>query len=138
MFHFLDFLSLLCIVHTEFLSGVCVCSSSATAGLLAINSLHVCLRKFLFLLHPSKNVFFWVNSYISVIKVSLHLLAYMVSKKKSAITHIFVPIYLACFFPPFLWLSSEFYLYLCFQQLEYNLCRCVVLCCLVSFYICPS
>lgn len=77
-----------------------MCSSSSSAGLLAINSLHVCLRKFLFLFHPSKNVFFfWVNSYISVIKVSLHLLAYVVSKEKSAIIHVFVPIFSMFFFP---------------------------------------
>lgn len=39
-----------------------------------------------------------LNSYVSVIKALLHLLAYMVSKEKSAIIHVFVPILFSMFF----------------------------------------
>ena len=89
-------------------------------------------EKFLFLLHPSKNVFFWVNSYISVIKVSLHLLAYMVSKKKSAIIHIFVAIFsmFFFFFPSFGCLQNFIFVFV-FSSLN---TICVgVWCCVVWF-----
>lgn len=88
-------------------------------------------ESFYFFFILQKMFFFWVNSYVSVIKVSLHLLAYMVSKEKSAIIHVFVPIFSMFFFPPSFVCLQNFIFIFVFSSL--NTISIGVWCCVVWF-----